>query len=851
VNALWLAITVLMAGIALPLVLQLWRADPHTPPSGGFDNEQSLMLVTNVLRSGWDDRSPQLGAPFGQKHYDFPSGDVVHPLVVKGLGLLNDDPVVAVNFFYRLTFLTIAASAFLSLRLLKISLPIAAATAVLYSFLPYHFIRLSFGHLYLLAYEIVPLACALLIRQLGDEPLFDLRSLRAKEGVQRGPARRRALLALFLCVLVGLSGVYYAIFTIILLALAGTVRALAARSLQVLLSSFVLVGVAVATLVLALLPSLLYIQHNGPNGSVTQRGPIESQLFGLKLVNLVLPTPGHRVKAMDIRPTSDESELALPGEGTETLGLIGTAGFLGLVLVGLRRLVSTEDSLSGHTKSMSTLLLLTLLLGTVAGLGALIAEFGFVYVRAWNRISVFVAFIALGGVGVALDRVTARTRDSRRGLSRLCVVLLVPAIGIADQTSPSFVPRYESLSRAWRADDAFFGFVESKYGTADVFQLPVMDYPESPGVGNVSGYSHLRGYLHSEKLRWSFGGMKGRESDWQEQLAALPVLELVPRVALAGFEALYVDRAGYADSGDEIARQLAPYVEEPLVSRDRRLAVYDLRAVQEQLRNRLGAEAATEVGDLVTHPAGVRWGQGFAGTERRLNDIWRWSTSNGEMTLVNTNAQPRELMLAFELESLPGTTVVVESGGGQQLFRSPPGRRAFRLNLGLTSKEAKIRFRSEPAQAPARRIRAGPAANPAIDWRFRVLNPRIEDNVLVGLLQPSGRTDLLVPSSRASVPEALRMPPVPPPRKPSVPIVMPAAIIIFAMVLTYFGYVVRSVGPPGYPRQDPSPVPDELRRPANDAKARSPDRRSAPSGGELDVRGVRATAPVGDDFWFL
>ena len=46
--------------------------------------------------------------------------------------------------------------------------------------------------------------------------------------------------------------------------------------------------------------------------------------------------------------------------------------------------------------------------------------------------------------------------------------------------------------------------------------------------------------------------MKGRQDDWQGHLTALPAALAVPAIAAAGFEGLYVDRAGYADSGNDL-----------------------------------------------------------------------------------------------------------------------------------------------------------------------------------------------------------------------------------------------------------------------------------------------------------
>ena len=42
--------------------------------------------------------------------------------------------------------------------------------------------------------------------------------------------------------------------------------------------------------------------------------------------------------------------------------------------------------------------------------------------------------------------------------------------------------------------------------------------------------------------------MDGRHGDWAKKTAALPVPQLLERIALSGFERLLIDRFGYADA---------------------------------------------------------------------------------------------------------------------------------------------------------------------------------------------------------------------------------------------------------------------------------------------------------------
>ena len=80
------------------------------------------------------------------------------------------------------------------------------------------------------------------------------------------------------------------------------------------------------------------------------------------------------------------------------------------------------------------------------------------------------------------------------------------------------------------SEKAFVHRVEDLLGEdAEIFQLPIVPFPENPPVYRMSDYDHLRAYLHSDTLGWSYGGVKGRASDWQQRLVGLSAESLESR----------------------------------------------------------------------------------------------------------------------------------------------------------------------------------------------------------------------------------------------------------------------------------------------------------------------------------
>jgi hypothetical protein len=163
------------------------------------------------------------------------------------------------------------------------------------------------------------------------------------------------------------------------------------------------------------------------------------------------------------------------------------------------------------------------------------------------------------------------------------------ALGVVDQTSSADVPDYDALERAWDSDEAFMRGIERELGTgAAVFQMPYVFFPEAGMIVGTGPYDQVRGWLHADSLRWSWGSVRGRDGDWQGALVRLPAPQALDALTAVGFSGLMIDRAGYQDHAAGIeAEYTATLGQEPQLSSDDRLLFYDLRPWARDLRARL------------------------------------------------------------------------------------------------------------------------------------------------------------------------------------------------------------------------------------------------------------------------
>ncbi len=95
---------------------------------------------------------------------------------------------------------------------------------------------------------------------------------------------------------------------------------------------------------------------------------------------------------------------------TSRLGLVGTLGFLGLLGL-LFAPVGGERSRTGQTLlNASRLALAAVLLGTIGGFSSLFSLLISPEIRAWTRLTPFIAFFSLTAVAMVMDSIS-RTRE--------------------------------------------------------------------------------------------------------------------------------------------------------------------------------------------------------------------------------------------------------------------------------------------------------------------------------------------------------------------------------------------------------------------------------------------------------
>ena len=644
--------TAILSVVFLVLVIHLWQADWKVP-IGPVPPDLLLhaQMIKGMLDNGWYYKNAFLGAPGELLFLDFPYCPNLPMAFLKVLSPFFPNYATLLNLYFVLSFPFIAMAALFSFRRFGVSPAPAMLASLLFSLLPYHFLR-GENHVFYSTYFMVPLVGMVALELCRGNLIVGRTPWSAR--VPSDPSLRamvspKFLAALAICSFAALDSPYYSFFAVFFCAAAGLVgrtpRSAGDPPVAFLRSPLVAAALLIAAIFVSaelnIAPALIHKWRYGANPHVAVRGTAEAEVFGLKIDQLLLPMTNHRLPALaSLKQQYNQlAPLVNPENDAESLGLIGSAGFLiliGILLSGEKWPLVTELSLLNLT---------AILLGTIAGFGALIAFTVLPLVRGYARISIYIAWFSLFAVAIAIDQALRRLPRLRRFQWPLCGTLLL--FGVWDQTSPAFVPPYAEIRNEFHNNRDFVGAIEAALPPSSmVFQLPYMFFPENGSINLMPDYSHLHAYLNSRQLHWSYGAMRGRPVDeWQKEVSARPPSEMVRLLVLWGFAGIYIDRFGYPDQGKAIESDLAQVLGAGpvLESKNKRLAFFSLLPFTAQWKAETPPEQWQQLEKEERERISLFWTGGFSGPEKDAFKQWRWCASKGTLILNNPASGPRKM----------------------------------------------------------------------------------------------------------------------------------------------------------------------------------------------------------------
>jgi hypothetical protein len=376
----------------------------------------------------------------------------------------------------------------------------------------------------------------------------------------------------------GLQNTYYANIFCQLVLVCGGVRAWQQRAWSSLKPAALVIAAVATAFLLSNLDTITHRLAHPPEGGHGDAAPLVTQreykwmdIYGFKLVDLFIPPVTHHSSEFAVFGRNHRAASVLNDEeGSGYLGLLGIGCLLFLTGVAVRALV---DGRADDVPLEAWWVLWIIIMFTTGGLNAIIAAFtGFTLFRTAIRYSIVVLLLALLYAGGRLtawqQRAVTRLGSGRVQAITLAATLASTALVLWDQLprTPTAEQR-AAIAEAVNSDRAFVAAMEAALPVAAdgkkpmVFQLPVLG---GAGRPTIPSSHHARPYLYSRNLHYS-SGASGDTLRWQLEVerqlfrgserdpqgGATVLSEANARRAIEmlqdkGFDAVYVNRAGYA-----------------------------------------------------------------------------------------------------------------------------------------------------------------------------------------------------------------------------------------------------------------------------------------------------------------
>jgi hypothetical protein len=701
----WMACFVQMAitAITLLVIFRPWLKDWTVPLNYQGDTIFQLVLIKSIAQNGWTWFLPELSAPMSGFHaIAFPQNISFSWAVMKVISVFTSEPGLILNFFWFISIALTSISCHVALRTLNIPTGITLLLSTLYSVLPYAFMR-NTTHISL-TYIFVPIVAAYAIKIISDHPQEYFATSKSIDFSQP--------LLWLSCAAIGLDYIYTAYFACCFLLLAGILGSCANKNFQPIKTSITPLLLIAGFALLNLAPTIWSWYHDGLPPNMGYKSYADVETYGLKIRHL-LSSPA----LMELNPRLSHLQYPLENENRSAmLGIFGGIGFIAAVLYGLLAHRQQQKYLWGA----GVLTITGTLLGTIGGFGAVLSLLIGPDIRAYNRVSPFIAFFsffilshllvcATRNIKNHLERYKIRSIASASVAYLGLIILFILALTDQSYTARPLLNRYASDYSQTLEERLFIKAIESHHPELTHFyQLPETPFPVDGGMNKMGPYDHGRPFVWSQHLRWSWPNFSMQGQTWLEKLSRPNSPEFLKDLVYSGFDAIWLDRNGYEqDSVQSLEKNLQSQLgQATLTSKSGRYAVYSLvKLIKKSEASNSKQEGRIEREKFLNDPVSVNYAKGFYPLEHVGQDLipLRWAMNQAELVFYNFSDTRKNIQFRALLSYNTGGQLSILSNGESKKVILQNGKMDFALPITLSPNSkvvVKLKYEGPAIYAP-------------------------------------------------------------------------------------------------------------------------------------------------------
>lgn len=226
------------------------------------------------------------------------------------------------------------------------------------------------------------------------------------------------------------------------------------------------------------------------------------EVYALKIPELFLPIT-NRFSSISSSTASIYYDRAfVKGElWSPYLGIVGIFFLINLIVDYLKAKIFNKPS---ESKIFAPILIYIVIFSLVGGLNLLFGVFGFQFIRATNRFSIFILAISLLYGGLKLTKL----EPSKFTFKTILISIVILSSVSFDVPRRIDATTKFSIRAEAEGDIALMKFIENNVKSPKILVLPAMNFPENGPNGTIIDYDPLRVFLSSDKSIQVYGSVK-------------------------------------------------------------------------------------------------------------------------------------------------------------------------------------------------------------------------------------------------------------------------------------------------------------------------------------------------------
>lgn len=594
---LYIAIDIVLTLFIVFVVYRLWKRNFSVPITYNNDGLGALAMFKKATLGEKLTSFDFFQAPYGQKVYsqDF----ILSYFWVKFIMIFTTDIGIGLNVYWLLTYVFTAITAYYFLRKTGCGYIISMVGSIIYNFLPYHYFRIE--HLWLVGCFTIPIIGCLVLDLLNNNS--------DNFNSKRDFVFYNVKIA-FGGMLIGITGIYYAFFAIVVLGFT-MLYALIGRKRIIYLEKYIydVFMIALPIVIFIVLPSM-FVNNNTIDSISVGRSISQINIYGLNNLLMLLPIPGHRIKALsDLTEYVYEQTNVYTEAYTVSLGLIMGIGLIVSVMYLFKE--QCEEKWQVQIRQFGFLNIAIILFATVGGLDNLVGIFVTSMVRCYNRMSVIIALFSIATVSIVMEQVYSTVAIKKRWVKNL-LCFLIATLAVLDQTSACFaeyetydagkreyILDYNSVCEQYKSDSSYFNQV---YNLLDDEKMIYIE-PIEPVITSENAekqFSRLKLYLNNiSSVNMSITDEKYR--GWFSDLEKGSTKTFVKALSILGFSGILIDRNAFEseESFCTAKQEIEPYADDEIVKDDESLIFYSFKEWKKQYLSSFGESELNELRDAI------------------------------------------------------------------------------------------------------------------------------------------------------------------------------------------------------------------------------------------------------------